>query len=141
MAAPNVQIGFNDEAVKVMWELDSTGAYGFFNLYYDSAVGMGTEAKVASNIPNIADAYYTKDKVTFCFRRSALGMANDSEFYLRLKGVSPAGIEDAAAPGAVRIIPSLSAQREEYNATQIYGFDYVKGLWKRVRVTDNGTLA
>jgi hypothetical protein len=141
MAAPNVQIGFNDEVVKVMWVLDDTGAYGFFNLYYDSVVGMGTEALVASNIPNIADTYYAKDKVTFCFRRSAIGMTNDSEFYLRLKGVSPAGVEDIASPGATRIIPSLTAQRDEYNATQIYGYDTVKSIWKRVKVNNDGSLA
>lgn len=141
MAAPNVQMGFNDEVVKVMWAIDTTGTYGFFNLYYDTVVGMGTEALVASNVPNIADTYYTKDKVTYAFRRSAIGMTNDSEFYLRLKGVSLAGVEVVGSEGPVRLIPSLAAQREEYHATQIYGYDYTKSLWKRVKVGDDGALA
>lgn len=141
MAAPSVQIGFNDEIVKVMWLLDTTGSYGFFNLYYDTSSGMSTEALVASMIPNIADTYYTKDKVTYAFKRSDIGMTINSEFYLRLKGVSPAGVEDVANPGPVRFIPSIASQREEYNATQIYGWDTVKSLWKRVKVNDDGSLA
>jgi hypothetical protein len=102
---------------------------------------MAGEAKVASNIPNVPDTYYSKEHITYAFKRAAISQSNTSEFYLRLKGVSPAGVEDAANPGATRIIPSLTAQREEYNATQIYGYDSTKQLWKRVKVGDDGTLA
>lgn len=138
MVGPNVQIGFNDEVVKVMWVADTTGSYGSFNLYYDTVVGMGGEQLVA-NVPNVADTYYSKIHITYAFRRSAIGVDNNTEFYLRVKGVLPGGADDT--PGAVRLIPSLAAQREEYNAVQNYGWDPVKSLWKRVKVTDDGTLA
>jgi hypothetical protein len=141
MAAPNVQICTNDEVVKVMCSKDITGAYSFFNLYWSTDSGMAGEAAIASNIPNVPDTYYSKEHVTYAFRRSAIGVSNTAEFYVRLKGVSAGGVEDAANPGATRLIPSLTAQREEYNATQIYGYDYTKGLWKRVKVGDDGTLA
>lgn len=138
MVGPNVQIGFNDEVVKVMWISDITGTHMSYNLYYDTVVGMGGESLVA-NVPNVPDTYYSKIHVTYAFRRSAIGVSNDTEFYLRVKGVLAGGAEDT--PGAVRLIPSLSAQREEYNAVQMYGYDSVKQLWKRIKVTDDGTLA
>jgi hypothetical protein len=141
MAAPNVQLGFNDEVVKVMWSADTLGTYSFFNLYWSTSAAMAGEAKVASNIPNIPDAYYSKEHITYAFKRATLGLANTAEFYLRLKGVSLAGIEDAGSPGATKLVPSITAQREEYNAAQIYGFDPVKGMWKKVKVGDDGTLA
>jgi len=141
MAAPNVQIGFNDEVVKVMWYLDKTGTYGSFKLYWSLDSGMAGEATVATGLNNVADAYYSKEHVTYAFRRSAIGVGNDTEFYLRLKGVYPGGAEDTVNVGATRLIPSLQAQREEYNAAQIYGYDSTKQLWKRVKVGDDGTLA
>ena len=141
MTAPNVQIGFNDEVIKVMWYLDATGAYAFFNLYWSLDSGMAGEAKITSNIPNVPDTYYSKEHVTYAFRRSAIGVTNNTEFYLRLKGVSSAGVEDVAGAGAIRLIQSLSAQREEYNAVQIYGYDTAKSMWKRVKANDDGSLA
>jgi len=141
MAAPKVLVCVNDEAIKVMWTKNTTGSYGFFNLYWSTDSGMAGEAAVATNIPNVPDTYYSKEHITYVFRRSAIGVSNTTEFYVRLKGVSPAGAEDAASPGEIRLIPSITAQREEYNATQMYGYDYDKALWKRVKVTDDGTLA
>ena len=141
MAAPNIQMGFNDEVIKLMWDLDTTGAYGSFNLYWSLDSAMAGEAAVATGINNVADAYYSDKHVTYAFKRSDIGLTNDSEFYVRLKGVSPAGVEDVANPGAIRLIPSLSAQREEYNAMQMYGWDPTKQLWKRVKVNDDGSLA
>ena len=138
MVGPNVQIGFNHEVVKIMWTSDKTGAYVSYNLYWDTSVGMGAESLLAT-VPNVVDTYYSKEHITYAFRRVSIGLTNDSEFYLRLKGVSVLGVIDT--PGAVRLIPSLTAQREEYNATQMYGYDTSKGLWKRVKVNDDGSLA
>jgi hypothetical protein len=141
MAAPSIQIAINDETVRLMWVKDISGSYVSYNLYWSANVGMAGEAAIASNIPNVPDAYYGKDTILYTFKRATFLIADTDEFYVRLKGISPAGAEDVALPGPTRYIPSIYAQREEYHATQIYGYDTAKQIWKKVKVGDDGTLA
>lgn len=141
MAAPNVQIGGNDEKMRLYWDLDQTGAYTSFNLYWSLDSGMAGEALVGTVIPNVPDAYYSNKHVNYFFNRASIGVTINTEFYIRLKGVSGAGVVDVGSPGATKLIPSLSDQREQYKSAQIYGFDPVKELWKKVKVNDDGSLA
>lgn len=141
MAAPSIQIAVNDETVRVMITRDLSGSYTSFNLYWSTLSTMVGEAAIANAIPNVPDTYYGKDIISYTFKRATFLIANDAEFYVRLKGVSAGGVEDAANPGATKLIPSIYSQREEYHATQIYGFDPVKQLWKKVKVTNDGAIS
>jgi hypothetical protein len=141
MAAPSVQIMINAGKMRLMWERDTTDTYRYFNLYWSLDSGMAGEAQVQANIPNVSDGYYSDRHVTYLFNRSDIGVGEGTEFYMRLKGVDAAGIEDAAHPGPTKYVRAVDAQREEYDATQIYGYDYTKQIWKRVKVQNDGTLA
>ena len=72
MAPPNIQLGGNDEKMRLYWDLDVSGAYTSFNLYWSMDSGMAGEAQVAVNIPNTPDIYYSKRHVNFFFHRSDL---------------------------------------------------------------------
>lgn len=141
MTAPAIHIGYNDSEIKVFWDFDSTGAYARFNLYWSVDSGMAGEALVASNIGNTPDGYYSSNSITYKFKRSTIGLTNESVFYMRLKGVSAAGVIDAANPGAIRYIPSLSEQLDQNKAVEIHGFDYTNKIWRKVKVDASGVLA
>jgi hypothetical protein len=141
MAAPSIHIGYNDSEIKVFWDYDSTGTYASFKLYWSANSGMAGEAAIGSNINNTPDGYYSDNSITYKFKRASLGLTVDSVFYLRLKGVTAGGVEDAANPGAIRYIPSLSEQIDQNKAVQIHGFDYTNKIWRKVKVDATGTLA
>jgi hypothetical protein len=141
MAAPLIQISYNDSEIRVFWDFDSTGTYAMFNLYWSVSSAMAGEAKVASNIGNTPDAYYSKSSIFYKFKRTAIGLTNDSVFYMRLKGVSAAGVEDAANPGAIKYICSLSEQLDQNKAVEIHGYDYTNKMWRKVKVAVDGTLS
>jgi len=140
MAGPRVQIFQNDERVKLYWVFDRTGAYRSWNLYWSTDSGMAGEAQIASNISNVPDGLYSKNDVIYEFDRKTIGQTILTEFYVRVKGVDGSGVEDAANPGPTKLVPATEPDREEYHGSQIYGFDYTKDLWKRVRVKDDGAL-
>jgi len=102
---------------------------------------MAGEALVASNIGNTPDVYYSKCSIFYKFKRASIGLTVDSVFYMRLKGVSAAGVEDAANPGAIKYIPSLSEQLDQNKAVEIHGYDYTNKIWRKVKVDATGTLA
>ena len=139
MGAPAVQIGYNDEEIKVYWEQDTTGSYASFNLYWSADSGMAGEALVV-NVANVPDAYYSKHHITYKFKRADLGLTVDDVFYMRLKGVSALGVEDAVNVGATKYIASLPEQLSNYKAVQIVGFDYTNKMWRKVAVDTDGTL-
>lgn len=141
MAAPNIQIAINDETVRLMWNRDTSAFYVSYNLYWSSSSSMAGEAKIASAIPNVPDAYYGKETILYTFKRATLLLAADAEFYVRLKGINSLGVEDNIFPGLTRLIPSIYSQREEYNSAQMYGWDPIKGFWKKIKVQDSGALA
>ena len=141
MTAPAVQIFYNDERIKVAWDVDKTNTYGFFNLYWASTSNMAGEALIASSILNRGGSFLGGDKlITYEFTRASLGLTVDDAFYVRLKGVSSLGVEDAANPGPARIIVALSELREEYNVAQTYGFDYGDEIWRKIAVDEYGNL-
>jgi len=141
MAAPSIHIGYNDSEIKVFWDFDSTGTYALFNLYWSVDSGMAGEALVASNINNTPDGYYSDNSITYKFKREALGLTTDDVFYMRLKGVSAAGVEDAANPGATRYIMSIPEKISQEKAVEIHGYDYTNKIWRKIKVDNTGTLA
>jgi hypothetical protein len=141
MAAPSIHIGYNDSEIKIFWDFDKTGVYAWYNLYWSVDSGMAGEALVASNINNTSDGYYSSNSITLKFKREAIGLTNDSVFYMRLKGVSASGVEDAANPGAIRYISSLSEQLDQNKAVEIHGFDYTNKIWRKIKVDTTGTLS
>lgn len=141
MAAPSLQISYNDSEIRVFWDFDSTGTYASYNLYWSAASNMAGEALVASRIGNTPDVYYSKSSIFYKFKRASIGLTVDSVFYMRLKGVSAAGVEDAANPGAIKYIPSLSEQLDQNKAVEIHGYDYTNKIWRKVKVDATGTLA
>lgn len=142
MAAPTIQLFINDSKIRIGWKADKSHTYGAFNIYWDTDSGMAAEAVLARNIPNVASSFVGSDKYIFyTFKRSDIGLTDTSEFYVRLKGVFKSGGIDNANPGQTKLIPSLFPSREEYDASQIYGWDYNKDLWKRIKVNDDGSLA
>lgn len=141
MAAPAIQMSYNDSEIRIYWDYDSTGAYATYNLYWSVDSGMAGEALVASNIGNTPDGYYSKNSIFYKFKRDSIGRTIDSVFYMRLKGVSAAGVIDAANPGAIKYIPSLSEQLDQNKAVEIHGYDYTNKMWRKVKVDTTGTLA
>jgi hypothetical protein len=141
MAAPSVQISYNDSEIRVFWDYDPSGAYATYNLYWSVDSGMAGEAQVASNLSNTPDGYYSRQSIFYKFKREDIGLTVDSVFYMRLKGVSASGVEDAANPGATKYIPSLSEKIAHDRAVEIHGYDYTNKIWRKVKVDATGTLA
>jgi len=141
MAAPSVQIAYNDTEIAVFWDLDKYGTYARFNLYWSVDSGMAGEALVASNINNVPNAYYSNKSVYYKFKRGDIGLTINSVFYMRIKGVSAAGVEDAANPGATRYIPSIPEKIAQDKAVEIHGYDYTNNIWRKIKVDATGTLA
>jgi hypothetical protein len=141
MTAPSVQMSYNDSEIRVFWDMDTTGAYASFNLYWSVASDMAGESAVKSYINNTPDIYYSNKQIFYKFKRADFGLTNDSVFYMRLKGVSAAGVEDAANPGAIKYIPSLSEQLDQNKAVEVHGYDYTNKMWRKIKVGTDGTLA
>lgn len=140
MAAPAIQISYNDKEIRVFWDQDTSGSYAFFNLYWSVASDMTGESAVQANIPNVPDIYYSKKQIMFKFKREAIGLTDDDVFYMRLKGVSAAGVEDTVNVGPIKYIPSLPEQISNFRGTQIHGYDYTNKMWRKVSVDTDGTL-
>lgn len=138
MAAPVIQIYYNDAEVKIMWLPDLTGVYSTFNLYWSALSTMVGEVAIKTLIPNVAGSFYSDKHIITSFKRADIGLTTSNEFYLRLKGVSAGGVEDGANPGPTRYIQSLLEIREEFHSAQIYGFDYDRNMWKKVAVGYTG---
>ena len=131
MGAPAVQISYNDEEIRVFWDQDLFGSYAFFNLYWSVDSGMAGEAKAGENIPNVPDIYYSKHQIFFKFKREDIGLTEDNVFYMRLKGVSAAGVEDTTNVGPTKYIPSLPEELSNFRGTQIHGYDYTNNMWRK----------
>lgn len=140
MAAPSVQVSYNDMEIKVFWDLDITGAYVAFNLYGSFDKNMVGEAKVASNIPNSPDTTYSSKSVLYKFKREVIGAINTSIIYLRLKGVNILGVEDTVNIGAIKRIESLPEKLQRYRSAQVLGYDYNTNIWRKVKVASDGNL-
>lgn len=141
MAAPSIQVSYNDSEIRIFWDYDSTGTYASYNLYWSAAANMAGEALVASGIGNTPDVYYSKTSIFYKFKRELIGRTVDDVFYLRLKGVSAAGVEDAANPGAIKYIPSLPELIAQNKAVEIHGYDYTNKIWRKVSVDATGALS
>jgi hypothetical protein len=140
MAAPSIQISYNDSEIKIFWDFDPTTLYPAINLYWSSDPTMFGETLVVSYILNSPDATYSNRSVFYKFKREVIGLTNDSDFYLRLKGVLVNGLEDAANPGETRYIPSLADQVSMLNSVQIQGYDYTNDIWRSVGVSTDGSM-
>lgn len=138
MAAPSVQIAYNDEEIKVFWNYDPTGVHVSFNLYWSVDSGMAGAALVV-NASNIPDAYYSSSHIVYKFKRATLGLTLDSVFYLRLTGVFSGGSEDPLV-GLIKYVPSLSEQLDQNKAVEIHGYDYTNKMWRKVGVSTSGTI-
>jgi len=140
MAAPSVQVSYNDMEIKVFWDLDITGTYIAFNLYWSFDKNMIGEAKVASNIPNSPDTNYSSKSVLYKFKREVIGAINTSVIYLILKGIDTIGVEDTVNIGAIKRIESLPEQLQRYRSAQVLGYNYSTNTWKKVKVASDGNL-
>jgi hypothetical protein len=141
MAAPTIQISYNDSEIRVYWDFDSTGTYASYNLYWSVASDMAGEALIKGGIPNTPDFYYSNRHIFYKFKRETIGQTINSVFYMRLKGVNVLGVEDAVNPSAIEYVPSLPELSAQYKAVEIHGFDYTNNIWRKVKVTTDGTLA
>jgi len=129
MAVPNVQIAVNGDKIQAFWDLNLDGTYGSWNLYWDDESGWPDEAIIVGAIPNVVDAYYSKHYVMVTFDRPVLGTV---PVYLRLRGISPAGMLDAA-PSTTKYVPRL----DEIDPTirqKGYGWDPDFGIWRPIKV-------
>lgn len=138
MAAPSVELRINAGKISLQWDLDTSGTYAYYNLYWDTSSTMAGEAKFASNVPNRADGTYSNKQVIYDFNRSALPVTESTAFYVRSKGVSAAGVEDAANPSATKYIPAVNEVAPE-RQTVMYGWDPTTNTWRPVMVQKDAT--
>jgi len=129
---PELQIAVNSNKIQVFWEVDVEQYYRFWNLYWDTAAGMGTEALAKGNIPNIADTYYSKHHVTVTFNRPVSVFI---PVYLRIKGITASGVEDTAHPSVIEYVPDCR-EIDPMLKQKMYGFDpdTGDGLWRPIKV-------
>lgn len=141
MAAPSINVMINDATIRLFWKMDTTGTYYRYNLYWSLDSGMAGEALVAENVPNQVDKYYSKDDIVYTFKRSDIGVGQDTPFYVRIKGENKAGVEDVANPSATKLIIGVSEKLSENNFAQIVGYDYDSSVWRKVKVDSTGALS
>lgn len=130
--APELQIAVNANKVQIFWEVDVEEYYRFWNLYWDTDSAMGAEALAKGNIPNIADAYYSKRHVTVTIDRPE---PEQTPFYIRIKGVLASGVEDTAHPSATEYVPEFR-EFDPMLKQKLYGFDpdTGDGIWRPIKV-------
>lgn len=141
MAAPDVQIYENGSKIRLMWELDRTGVYQAFNLYWAVPSSMAGEVLLRSKINNAANAFESNKHVFVDFNRTEIGLTEAAEFHVRIKGIQMSGVEDAANPSATKFIPAANESPEEYHVAMTYGFDNTNGIWRRITVNADGSMA
>jgi len=130
MAAPNVQLAVNAGKMQVFWDVDLGGAYALWKLYWDDEPGYVDWNVVATNIPNVADSYYSKPHVTYNFARP---LAETLPIYLWLTGIFPGGVEDVANPSLQRYAPAMN-EIEPMLKQKPYGYDPDTGIWRPIKV-------
>ena len=142
MPVPAIQLVENQDKIQILMEVDKSGFYASFNLYWSVNATMVGEILLKRGIQNIGGALDAPRAILYTFNRADLPIAESADFYLRLKGVSPGGVVDLVNVGATRLVPGDTAinNREEYHASQNYGWDPVQALWKRLTVNSDGTL-
>lgn len=140
MAAPQVQISYNDLDIAVYWDFDPIGSYVAYNLYWSFALDMAGETLLKGGIPNRPDTNFSTKAILYKFSRTSIGATENSVFYLRLKGIDSSMAEDSANPGEVKRISSLPEQLAEYHTSQVYGYDRTNGIWRKIKVTNTGSF-
>lgn len=142
MAAPALQIAVSDELVKVFWDVDTSNTYRGFNLYYSlTDATMASPTQQGHEITNAPSTTYSKSQVMYTFRRSDIGAGLDKSFYLRLRGVSQAGVEDTVTPGPIKYVPSYS-EKAPMVKQMMYAYDPTDNVYRKVKVVqDTGTEA
>ena len=137
MAVPNIQIMVNADRMRVFWDFDPV-TYSAYNVYYDTAANMAAEALI-SKVTNEVGSYFSKTHVVFEFKRSTLGIAENTTMYLRIKGIlRSTGSEDAGNPGATKYVPAVSDKIPTYNPVQLQGFD--GNVWRSAAADTSGRL-
>lgn len=126
---PNVQIAVNAAKIQAFWEVDLEQHYTYWNLYWDTDPGWGSEALALGDIPNIANTYYSKHHVVVDITRPAVETA---PVYLRIKGIS-GGVEDVANPSATRYVPATT-EIDPMIKQKLFGFDPDTGVWRPIKV-------
>jgi len=137
MSVPSVQIKVNDAKVEVFWELDTSGVYLRFKLYYDIASDMSGETAFSDIFLNTPNTIYSSKHVFYSFDRSEVTSDLNTGFYLRVKGVKADASEVA---GATRYIPGLDELAGMENVSKLYGYDATNGVWRKVIVDSAGKL-
>ena len=127
---PIVQLAVNSSSIQVFWEVDLEQYYRFWNLYWDTAPAMGTEALAKGNIPNNADVNLSKHHVVVSFVRPE---PESTPLYLRIKGILVNGTEDTANPSAIRYIPS-NLEVEPMLKQKQFGYDPDTNIWRPIKV-------
>jgi hypothetical protein len=132
MAAPAAQMYTNAGKMKIF--VDIIPNYVAYNLYSDTAVGMGAESLVGT-FRNIVDGMYSSKHAMYQFNRP---VAEGVSYYLRLKGVLPSGSEDTGNPGPVKYVPAVSENLPLYKPVIIEGFD--GNVYRPVKVDTAGQI-
>lgn len=140
MAAPQVQISYNDLDIAVYWDYDPTGTYVAYNLYWSFALDMAGETLLKGGITNTPDTNFSNKAILYKFNRASIGATENSVFYLRLKGIDSSMTEDSANPGEIKRICSLPEQLAQYHTSQAYGYDRNSNIWRKLKVTNSGSF-
>lgn len=137
MSVPSIQIVYNDEEVKVFWNVDASGTYTKYDILYSDNIVTTNIGVIADSIPNSPDTYFSKNSITYKFKRETFSIANTSSFKLQLRAYDSVG---TTYLGSERYIPSIPEQLSQNKAVQIYGYDYIDGIWRKVAVGSTGAL-
>jgi len=137
MATPSVQIKTNDEKVEVFWELDTSGVYTGYKLYYDTSSDMSGEIAFSDTFLNSSNSFFSGKHIFYSFSRSTVGVGIDTGFYLRVKGVKADTSEEV---GPTRYIPSRDEIAGAEDVSKLYGYDPTNGVWRRVVVDSTGKI-
>lgn len=140
MAAPQIQISYNDMDIAVYWDFDPIGSYVAYNLYWSFSADMADETLLKGGITNTPDTNFSDSAILYKFSRVSIGTTENSVFYLRLKGINSSMVEDSANPGEIKRVCSLPEQLAQYHTSQAYGFDRATGVWRKLKVTNTGSL-
>jgi len=137
MSAPAIQVAVSDELVKIFWDIDTSNTYRGFNLYYSlTDATMASPTVQGKEIPNVPSTTYSKSQVIYTFRRSDIGAGINQPFYLRLRGVSQAGVEDTATPGPIKYLPSYS-EKAPMVKQMMYAYDPTDNVYRKVKVVQD----
>ena len=140
MSVPSVQIKTNDNKVEVFWDLDVSGVYVRFKLYYGTDSGMAGETAFSDTFLNSSNTRYSNKHIFYTFDRSKVGVSRDSGFYLRVKGIKQ---DSSEVPGDTRYIPAAIITDSDEYQYKLHGYNPIDKSWSSNFLEDRnyGTIS